>query len=328
MSARPDKKQHRYGIGTVARMTGLTDHTIRVWERRYSAVVAERADNGRRQYSEQDVEKLGLLKRLTDEGVSISQVASLDISELRSRTQSLREMHEPRLPERLDVAVLGDFLPTQLAEYRDELAPIRLAVSDSSRERFVADLTRNKADVVVYENAVLDADTVASLQAFIRDADARAGVIVYKFGASKDIERARALGVVLMRSPSDIENVRSTILRALNNSAPQSRREPRHTEQGPGDETGISGEIPPRLFTASQLVKLSKISTAIDCECPSQLAAIVNEVSAFEVYSANCANRNEEDEKLHRYLHHVSAEARALIERALQRVIEVENIKL
>ena len=45
-------------------MTGLTDHTIRVWERRYSAVVAERADNGRRQYSEQDVEKLGLLKRL------------------------------------------------------------------------------------------------------------------------------------------------------------------------------------------------------------------------------------------------------------------------
>ena len=32
-----------YGIGAVSRLTGLTDHTIRVWERRYSAVIAARA---------------------------------------------------------------------------------------------------------------------------------------------------------------------------------------------------------------------------------------------------------------------------------------------
>ena len=32
-----------YGIGAVAKATGLTDHTIRVWERRYAAVVAQRA---------------------------------------------------------------------------------------------------------------------------------------------------------------------------------------------------------------------------------------------------------------------------------------------
>ena len=94
----------------------------------------------------------------------------------------------------------------------------------------------------------------------------------------------------------------------------------------PEDDVDIHGEIPPRRFTASQLVKLSKISTAIDCECPSQLAALVNELSAFEVYSANCANRNEEDERLHRYLHRTTAEARAVIERALQRVVEIEKI--
>ena len=66
---------HRYGIGAVSKMTGLTDHTIRVWERRYEAVVADRTDTGRRLYSEDDVEKLTLLKRLTDGGVGISQVA-------------------------------------------------------------------------------------------------------------------------------------------------------------------------------------------------------------------------------------------------------------
>ena len=43
--------QQRYGIGAVAKLTGLTDHTIRVWERRYAAVVAGRAANGRREYT-------------------------------------------------------------------------------------------------------------------------------------------------------------------------------------------------------------------------------------------------------------------------------------
>ena len=39
-----------YGIGAVAKLTGLSDHTIRVWERRYEAVVAGRSDSGRRVY--------------------------------------------------------------------------------------------------------------------------------------------------------------------------------------------------------------------------------------------------------------------------------------
>ena len=74
-----EKKSHEelYGIGAVAKLTGLTDHTIRVWERRYGAVVARRAANRRREYTETDVEKLRLLKRLTDEGIAISQIANL-----------------------------------------------------------------------------------------------------------------------------------------------------------------------------------------------------------------------------------------------------------
>ena len=39
--AMPDSKtksEQSYGIGAVAKLTGLTDHTIRVWEKRYEAV--------------------------------------------------------------------------------------------------------------------------------------------------------------------------------------------------------------------------------------------------------------------------------------------------
>ena len=69
------KHENEYGIGAVARLTGLTDHAIRVWERRYGAVVARRAANGRRVYGLADVEKLRLLKSLTDSGLSIGQIA-------------------------------------------------------------------------------------------------------------------------------------------------------------------------------------------------------------------------------------------------------------
>jgi hypothetical protein len=66
MAEKGRKQDHEYGIGAVAKLTGLTDHAIRVWERRYSAVVARRAANGRRVYGPADVEKLRLLKSLTD----------------------------------------------------------------------------------------------------------------------------------------------------------------------------------------------------------------------------------------------------------------------
>ena len=61
-----DSGKDHYGIGAVARLTGLSDHTIRVWERRYGAVVAARSASGRRLYVPADVEKLRLLKLLTD----------------------------------------------------------------------------------------------------------------------------------------------------------------------------------------------------------------------------------------------------------------------
>ena len=78
-----------YGIGAVSRITGLTDHTIRVWERRYSAVTAARAPNGRRQYTEADVQKLALLKRLTENGIAISRVAGDTVDRLRRQVDSL-----------------------------------------------------------------------------------------------------------------------------------------------------------------------------------------------------------------------------------------------
>jgi len=66
----------KHPIQVVARRTGLNPDVIRAWERRYQAVIPQRASNGRRLYSDADVEKLTLLRRATSAGRRIGDIAS------------------------------------------------------------------------------------------------------------------------------------------------------------------------------------------------------------------------------------------------------------
>ncbi len=69
-------------IKFVALHSGLSQHTIRAWERRYAALSPERTAANRRLYTASDLEKLSLLNRALQAGHSIGQVAGLSISEL------------------------------------------------------------------------------------------------------------------------------------------------------------------------------------------------------------------------------------------------------
>ena len=74
------KKQH--SIKAVATRTGLSPHVIRVWERRYGAVTPSRTETNRRVYSDDDIDRLILLRKATLAGESIGQIASLPTEEL------------------------------------------------------------------------------------------------------------------------------------------------------------------------------------------------------------------------------------------------------
>ena len=95
----------------VTQRTGLTSHTVRVWERRYGAVVPERTETNRRHYSDADIERLELLQTLIRYGHSIGQIAGRDTMAL----QELLEQERRRLagstvidfPELKDDTLLG-----------------------------------------------------------------------------------------------------------------------------------------------------------------------------------------------------------------------------
>jgi len=66
-----------YPIQVVVRETGLSAHVLRVWERRYGAVVPQRTATHRRVYSDADIHRLKLLGQATLLGHPIGSVASL-----------------------------------------------------------------------------------------------------------------------------------------------------------------------------------------------------------------------------------------------------------
>ena len=99
------EKQHP--IQVVVRRTGLTADVLRAWERRYRVVEPGRSPTSRRLYSDEDIERLRLLRRATLSGRSIGQISKLPTAELVRliRDDEAEEARAPEpAPERSDVA--------------------------------------------------------------------------------------------------------------------------------------------------------------------------------------------------------------------------------
>lgn len=82
-----------FNIQVASQLSGVASATIRAWEKRYNAVIPERAENKHRLYSETDIEKLALLYKLTEFGQSIGKIAHLELADLKEVYTRL--MHRP-----------------------------------------------------------------------------------------------------------------------------------------------------------------------------------------------------------------------------------------
>jgi MerR family transcriptional regulator, light-induced transcriptional regulator len=121
--------QTGYPIRAAAKITGLSVDTLRAWERRYQAVVPERADRGR-QYGPDQIERLLLLGQLVQRGHAIGGIASLADQELKNllaqpsqtvpELEPLREILAPVLSAiaNFDSARAGDELSRLAAVFR------------------------------------------------------------------------------------------------------------------------------------------------------------------------------------------------------------------
>ena len=91
----------RYRVGMVSKLTGLSTHTLRMWEKRYAAVVPERTEAGGRLYSDAHVERLRLLHTLVQSGHSIGGIANLSDTDLRHMAAAFPRPSESSAPAAL-----------------------------------------------------------------------------------------------------------------------------------------------------------------------------------------------------------------------------------
>lgn len=80
-----------HSIRAVAKRTGLSLHVIRVWEKRYQAVEPSRTATNRRLYSDAEIERLGLLRDITNSGHTIGNVAALPTEKLRELARQTQQ---------------------------------------------------------------------------------------------------------------------------------------------------------------------------------------------------------------------------------------------
>lgn len=71
-----------YSIKVASQLSGVSELLIRAWESRYEAIVPERTQTNRRMYSDDDINKLVVLRKLTERGHKISNLAKLSINDL------------------------------------------------------------------------------------------------------------------------------------------------------------------------------------------------------------------------------------------------------
>ncbi len=338
-----------FGISAVSRLTGISPHVLRIWERRYGVVEPIRSESRHREYSRDDIRRLTLVKALVDHGNSIRHVAKLSTSQLEDLLGEIGSPEGPAVSPRpgssgdgsLDrsgesltqarIAFCGPMIRDALRQAADLGPELQLVGDYDDQESMRSSLKPGAVDVVVIECPTLFADQIREVQQLVRDLRARRGIVIYRFAQSSVIEPLdKDLRMITaMRAPVNAAELRLACTADLRlPSSPSDAEAARAAEAIARATDDEADDIPPRLFSDEKLARIARLSSTVQCECPQHLAGLLSSLAAFETYSAECENRNAEDAQLHAYLHRATAECRAEMETALRHLMEVEGISL
>jgi DNA-binding transcriptional MerR regulator len=309
-----------YRIGAVSRLTGVAPDTLRVWERRYGTVTPFRSATGTRLYSQDDVGRLALIKRLLDGGDAISCVANLSRAELEERARGARLPPPADGAERpCRVVVLGASLADRLAQQGAGSDQVELLGCFRAREALLARAPGLDADVLVLEYASIQPEQIREIGTLLLRVGAARALVVYGFAARTTLERLESPRIFPVRGPVDPAELQRWI-RVLH------ARPLQPPSLLPEAGVDLCGPLPPRRFDEATLAKIAAAAVTVRCECPHHLVDLISSLTAFEASSEDCEVLNVEDAALHAFLHAATAQARALLESALARVVEADGI--
>jgi len=313
-------------IGAVSALSGVPVPTLRVWEIRYATFSPRMSGGGQRQYSDDDVLRATMLKRLTELGHAISSIANHDAARLNALMQQQnaslrRDTAKNAELQTVSAAVVGLALAARLAsdKFKKIFATNVLEVTNIFADldaALAAGLAVPPQFLLVHVNS-LHALVQVDLLRLIDRGDIPQVIVLYRFGQEQVVESLKRAGMVVRREPVSDHELAELIRSSLLVDAPRAM-----------GRKGLGATIPARKYDDATLARMADVSTNMLCECPRHVAEIITQLVSFEQYSQDCLNKSTEDAHLHAYLHSVSGSARALFEHALEMVAQHEGLDL
>jgi DNA-binding transcriptional MerR regulator len=319
-------------------MAGMPVATLRIWEQRYQAVQPTTAPSGHRLYSVTDVERVTLMRQLTQQGHAIGLLAALDIAQLRELLLNHPSTGTPNKPTRL--IVVGQAMAQRLKRLAAGQSGLHAAqvlgyfdtLADAAQAAKV--WTGARVDLLLWQAASLHTGMADELRKAQDAWSARTVAVAYHFSSAPAREELLSAGALVALEPTDDASL-AQWMASLQALATQADIE---SPQGPGS-VGLDpwqhGAMDPPAWTVSPprfadgaLTDFAGLSSGIACECPGHLAGLIQQISHFENYSGGCANRSAADAQMHAYLERVAGAARMLFETALERVAVAEGLPL
>jgi hypothetical protein len=226
--------------------------------------------------------------------------------------------------------------PGQIRENPQALKDLEVVWSGTSVEAFRVEVPARRPQVLVLDFADLSRVTEGQIPSLLEQTGATRAIITYRFAQRSLVTKlAASERVRMLQGPVSLNLLRAHIfLFALDDKLPAKKSAgeapvSQVSQVSQPSHTPPPVSIPkPARYTPEQLGRLMEISSAVQCECPNHLAQIVTGLQAFESYSRQCENRNDQDREIHALLYRQTAAARAVMEEALAALVKHERIQL
>jgi len=313
-------------IGAISSISGVPTPTLRIWEIRYATFTPHKTLGKHRLYTDDDVLKATLLKRLTEQGHAISNIAKLSSQALNNLLQQQQASNQAKSRatnenQSVSMAVVGLALAGRIESKKFTLCfnnhSLRVTdIFNDLQDALESNFQQNPEILLIKVNS-LHAGVQVEIHKLAQNCQAMQTIVLYNFGQEKIIESLKLSGMLVRREPipdSELVDLINSVLLV-------------DTKQNTSTLTA-SIVIPLRKFSDSTLTRIAGISTNVLCECPRHVAEIISLLTSFEQYSHDCLNKSNEDAHLHAYLSSVSGSARALFESALEVIAKHERIDL
>lgn len=333
-----NKAQLTFRTGAVARIVGMPVATLRIWEQRYQAVRPKTAASGHRLYSPADVERATLLRRLTAQGHAIGLLALLETEQMRQLIHTPEVLQvggavEP-IKSVLKTVVVGQALASRLQRlferqpFEPKLQLVGVFDSLSASAQAARELDDPTADMLLWQAGSLQLGVDQELRSTQKAWRAPAAAVFYRFSSAAARAELTSVGAEVLSEPADDNSLHQWLATLQRTDAPWHKSDDIRSPIPSVLSILTEQTVSPPLFDDAALTQFAGLYSAVACECPSHLAELLLQVSSFEKYSSECANRSVADARLHDYLQHVAGSARMLFEKALEQVAIAEGLQL